>query len=49
MEKLTSKGKYTIKVGNHPYTKLVERIKDESSKIICIYNKQLRDTQNNKM
>ena len=47
MEKLTGKGKHTIKVGNHPRTKLVGRLQDKSSKIICIYNKQLRDTQNN--
>ena len=34
MEKLTGKGKYTIKVGNHPYTKLLGRwLKDKSSKI----------------
>ena len=47
MGKLTGKGKYTIKVGNHPHTKLVGRLKDKSSKIICIHNKQLRGTQNN--
>ena len=39
MEKLTGKGKYIIKVGNHPHIKL----KDKSSKIICIHNKQLKD------
>ena len=32
MEKLTGKGKYTIKIGSYPYTKLVGRIKDKSSK-----------------
>ena len=47
MEKLTGKGKHTIKLGNHPHTKLVGRLKDKSSKIICIHNKQLSDTQNN--
>ena len=47
MKKLTSKGKHIVKVGNHPHTKLVGRLKDKSSKIICIHNKQLRDTQNN--
>ena len=47
MEKFTGKGKYAIKVGSHPNTKLAERFKDKSSKIIRIYNKQLKDTQNN--
>ena len=46
IEKLTGKCKHTIKVGNHPHTKLVGKLKDKSSKIICIHNKQLRDTQN---
>ena len=46
-EKLTSKGKHTVKVGNHPHTKVVGRLKDKNSKIIYIHNKQLRDTQNN--
>ena len=45
MEKLTGKGKHRINVGNHPRTKLVGRLKDKSSKIICIHNKQLRDAQ----
>ena len=45
MERLTGKGKHRIKVGNHPHTKLVGRLKDKSSKIICIHNKQLRDAQ----
>ena len=49
MEKLTSKGKHTVKGGNHPHKKLVGRIKGQSSKVICIHNKQLRDTQNNQM
>ena len=47
MKKLTSKGKHTIKVENHLHTKLVGRLKDTSSEIICIRNKQLRYTQNN--
>ena len=47
LKNLTSLGKHTIKVGNHPHTKLVGRLKDKSGKIICIQNKQLRDTQNN--
>ena len=42
MKKLTGKGKHIIKVGNHPHTKLVGRLKDKSSKIICILNKQLK-------
>ena len=42
MEKLTGKGKYIIKVGNHPHIKL-GWLKDKSSKIICIHNKQLKD------
>ena len=46
MKNFISKGKQTVKVGNHPYTKLAGRLKDKSSKIIRIYNKQLRDTQN---
>ena len=49
MKKLTGKGKHIVKVGNHPHTKLVERLKGISSKIICIHHKQLRDTQNNEM
>ena len=47
MKKLTSKGKHTVKVENHPSTKLVGMLKDKSSQIIYIHNKQLRDTQNN--
>lgn len=35
----------TVKVGNHSYKKLVERLKDKCSKIICIHNTQLRETQ----
>ena len=45
-EKLTSKGKYKVKVGNHPDMKLVGTLKDKSSKIIYIHNKRLRDTLN---
>ena len=47
MEKLTGKGKHTIKAENHPHTKLAGRLKDKSSKTICIHNEQLRDIQNN--
>ena len=46
-KKLTGKGKHIVKVRNHPHTKLAGRLKDKSSKITCIHNKQLRDTQNN--
>ena len=46
MKKLISKGKHTVKVGNHPRKKLAGRLKDRGSTIICIHNKQLRDTQN---
>ena len=41
-KKLTGKGKYIVKIDNHPHTKLVGRLRDISSKIICICNKQLR-------
>ena len=37
----------TVKVGNHPHTKLAVRLKDESTKIISIYNKQLSTMENN--
>ena len=33
MEKITSKDKYTINVGNHPYTNLVGWLKGKSSEI----------------
>ena len=45
MKTLTSKGKHTVKVGNHPHRKLVGKLKGKSSKITQIHNKQLRDTQ----
>ena len=47
MESFTGTGKNAKKMGSHPNTKLAERFKDKSSKIIRIYNKQLKDTQNN--
>ena len=47
MKKLLVKA--NIKVGSDPQTKLVGRLKDKSSKIICILNKQLRNTQENYM
>ena len=37
IEKLTGKGKYMIKVEIHPHTKIADKLKDTSSKIICIY------------
>ena len=46
-KKLISKGKHTVKVGNHLTHKLEGGLKDKSSKIIYIHNKQLRDIQNN--
>ena len=45
MKKLTDKGKHIVKIGNHPYAKLVGRLKDKSNKTIYIHNKQLRDSQ----
>ena len=33
MEKLISKGKHTVKVGTHPYTKLVGKLKDKIVKL----------------
>ena len=36
-KKLIIKGKHTVKVGNHPHTKLVGRLKDKSGKIIYIH------------
>ena len=39
------KGRYPVKVVYQPLTKLVGRLKDKSSKIIYVDNKQLRDTQ----
>ena len=44
--KLVNKDKHTVKLGNHPCTKLVGRLKGKSTKIIYIHSKQLRDTQN---
>ena len=46
LKNLTSKSKFTVKVGNHPYTKLIGSLKDKYSKINDIYNLQLKDTQN---
>ena len=41
------KGKYTVEVVVEPLIKLVGKLKDKSSKIICSQNKWLKDTQNN--
>ena len=49
MKKLTGKGIHTVKIENHPHTKLVGSLKDKSSRNIHIHNKQLRDIQNNWM
>ena len=46
---LISKVKHTLKVVNKPHIKLGGRLKNKSSKIIYIHNKQLRDKQNKKM
>ena len=46
-ENLISKGKHTVNIVNHPFTKLVRTLKGKGSKIIFIHNKQLRDRQNN--
>ena len=43
---LMGKGKHIVKVVNQPLPKLIGRLKDKSSKIVYIYNKQLRDRQN---
>ena len=43
MKKLIKKGKHTVKVGNHPDTMLVGRLKEKSSKIFYIHKKQLSD------
>ena len=45
MKKLTGKDKHTVKVVNHPHTKVVGWLKDKTTKIICIHNKQLRDNK----
>ena len=43
------KSKHTVNVVNQPLIKLVENLKYKSSKIIYFHNKQLGDTQNQKM
>ena len=45
MKKFIGKGEHRVKVGNHPHTKVVGTLKDKSSKIMCIHNKQLTDIQ----
>ena len=42
MGKFTGQGKHTIKAGHLSHTKLLGKLKDKTSKIIYIYNKQLR-------
>ena len=32
MKELIGKGKHTEKIGNHPHTKLLERLKDKNHK-----------------
>ena len=39
------KDKHIVKIGNHPHTKLLGRLKDKDS--IYIHNKRLSDTENN--
>ena len=46
-EKFTKKGKHVLKIGNHRHINLMGRLKDKKGKVICIHNKQLKDTQNN--
>ena len=46
-EKFTGKGNHKVKVESNPHTKIERRLKVKTSKIICIHNKLLRDTENN--
>lgn len=41
MKNLIGKDKYTVKISNQTYTKLVERLKGKNSKTIYIHNKQV--------
>ena len=41
MKSLTIKGRHTVRVVYHPHTKLVGRLNDKRSKIICVHNKPL--------
>ena len=49
MKNLIRRGKHTAKIGNHPHIKIAGKFKNKSSKITCIYNKQLSNIQNNWM
>ena len=49
MKKLTGKGKHRAKEENHSCTNMAGNLKDKSSKITYIHNKQLRDTENNQI
>ena len=48
MEKFMGKGKHTLKV-EIIHTQIRREVKSESSKITCIYNKQLKETHKNQM
>ena len=37
----------TYSKDKNPFTKFVVRLQDRSNKVICIHNKQLRETKNN--
>ena len=45
MKNFISKGKLVLKIGKHPHTELVVRVKDKSCKFMHIHSKQLRDMQ----
>ena len=49
MRNLIGKIKIILKVVDQSFTELVGRLKDQSSKIIYIHNKYLRDIQNKKI
>ena len=49
MRNLIGKIKIILKVVDQSFTELVGRLKDQSSKIIYIRNKYLRDIQNKKI
>ena len=49
MRNLIDKIKIVLKIVDQSFTELVGRLKDQSSKIIYISNKYLRDIQNKKM
>ena len=49
MRNLIGKIKIILKIVDQSFTELVGRLKDQSSKIIYIRNKYLRDIQNKKI